>query len=242
MGKDIDNRDVSFTKISDDMLLAVACDSCGAIGEKEGDVVKVPPYIVGRFSARVALMEVLAVGAEPRALTAAICSEPDPTGEGILVGIRDELKSADLQLPLTISTEKNMPTTQTGLGITVVGTVRTQDLRVNSTSVGDRLYSIGIPKVGGEVFLQDPDIADSRLIRRLLSVPSIHDIIPVGSKGIRREAQMLIQHLGLSLQWASDLPVDIEKTAGPATCVLVTSPVKPEIQGIPPIHLLGEIV
>ena len=44
------NRDVSFIELNADLYLAIACDSCGGIGEKERDVVCVPPYIVGRFT------------------------------------------------------------------------------------------------------------------------------------------------------------------------------------------------
>ena len=36
------HRDVNLVSIKDDLYMAVACDSCGGVGEKEGDVVKVP--------------------------------------------------------------------------------------------------------------------------------------------------------------------------------------------------------
>ena len=81
------------------------------------------PLYSGSIYNRVALMECISVGAKPKALTAAICNEPDPTGKEILVGISNELKNLFPKLPVTISTEKNMPTCQTGLGITIVGLV-----------------------------------------------------------------------------------------------------------------------
>lgn len=195
----MDNRDVTFVEIFPEVFLAVACNSIGGIGDKPGDVVKVPPYIVGRFGSRVPLMEILAVGATPKSITAAICSEPDPTGEGILEGIRDELESVDLQLPITISTEKNIPTTQTGLGVTVVGVVGRDKLKLNETRSKDKLFSVGLPKVGNEVSLEDPEIADAKLVKGLVSLPAVHDVVPVGSKGIRREAEMLADHLGLRI-------------------------------------------
>ncbi|MCL6559065.1 MAG: alpha-ribazole kinase [Firmicutes bacterium] len=233
------NRDVSFVKLSGDMLLAVACDSSGAIGEKEKDVVKVPPYVVGRFILRVPLMEILAVGATPVAVTATICSEPSPTGEGIITGIKDELKTVDLNLPITISTEKNMPTCQTGLGVTVIGTVAQQDLRQNMTRPGDRIYCIGLPKVGNEVGLENPEIADSRLVKQLLKHPLIHDIIPVDSRGIKGEAESLASYLKLSVEWADNLTVDIKKSAGPSTCVIVTCPKELDISCIQPVFPVG---
>lgn len=36
-------------------FVVIACDSCGGIGPKDLDVVKVPAHIVGRFTSRVAL-------------------------------------------------------------------------------------------------------------------------------------------------------------------------------------------
>jgi len=217
-------RDVNFVAISSECFLAIACDSCGGVGEKERDVVKVPSYIVGRFTTRLNLMEILSVGASPKALTAAICNEPTPTGEGILRGIKDELKELSIDLPITISTEKNIETCQTGLGITIVGLVEKDKLRINKTKAGDKLYCVGVPKVGNEVFLDDPQIATGLLIKELLNIPDVHDIIPVGSKGIEGEAEMLTSFLNLKLSWNQDLPVDIKKAAGPATCVLVTCP------------------
>lgn len=234
-------RDVDLINLNEDIYLAIACDSCGGIGEKERDVVKVPPYIVGRLTSRVALMEILSVGATPKAITAGICSEPEPTGEGIITGIREELQDLALNISLTISTEKNMPTCQTGLGLSLIGTVKEEELRINKTKAGDKLYCVGIPKVGNEIVLGDPQIADSLLINKLLSIPLVHDIIPVGSKGIKGEAGMLASFLGLKLEWENDLAIDIEKTAGPSTCVLVTVPDKLKTDCPQPIHLLAQI-
>ena len=100
----------------------------------------------------------VSVGAKPKALTAAICNEPDPTGKGMLIGIGDELKDLFPKLPVTISTEKNMTTSQTGLGITIVGVVEKKKLRVNKTKAGDKLYCIGVPKVGNEISLMIPKL------------------------------------------------------------------------------------
>lgn len=237
-----ENRDVSFIKLDEDLFMVVACDSAGGIGEKEKDVVKVSPYVLGRFTLRVALMEVMAVGAAPYAVTAAICSEPSPTGKDIIAGIKDELKLIELDLPIVISTEKNIPTCQTGLGVTVIGTVNKKNLRINETKAGDKIYCIGIPKVGNEVSLKDPDIADSKLVKEILNLPSLHDIIPVGSRGVKGEVQSLASYLGLSIMWESNLPVDIKKSAGPSTCVIVTCPKETIFDFRPPSFLLGRLI
>jgi hypothetical protein len=166
---------------------------------------------------------------------------PDPTGEGMLIGIKDELKDLSHKLPITISTEKNMKTCQTGLGITIVGLVKKESLRINKTKAGDKLYCVGVPKVGNEISLDDPEIANCLLIKRLLDIPAIHDIIPVGSKGIKGETEMLVSFLGLELEWNKNLPIDIQKTAGPATCVLVTCPTELEVSMPQPIFLLAQL-
>ncbi|MDI3481318.1 MAG: hypothetical protein PWQ97_973 [Tepidanaerobacteraceae bacterium] len=236
------NRDVSFVNLSDDTFLAVACDSSGGIGEKEKDVVKVPPYIVGRFTLRVALMEIMSVGATPVAVTAAVCSEPSPTGEAIITGAQDELKTVDLCLPLAISTEKNISTCQTGVGVTVIGTVNKKRLRINRTRPGDHIYCIGTPKVGNEVSLEDPAIADSKLVKQLLNHPLIHDIIPIGSRGIKGEAESLASYLGLSVKWSGDHPVDIIKSGGPSTCVVVTCPTELDLPCQQPVFLIGALL
>ncbi len=229
-------RDVEVT-FRDGLCLVAACDSCGAVGEKELDAVQVPAYVTGRFTARVALFEVLATGAEPQIVTAAICNEPDPTGEKILKGVRDELNlSAPGPLPMAISCEKNMPTKQTGLGISVVGLGEAEHLRIALTRPGDDVYCLGIPKVGPEVHSpDDPDIVQAGHIRRLLALPAVHDIIPVGSQGILGEIHTLETALRLRFVAANEQvhpasggvrPLgtpDLHKSGGPSTCVVFSA-------------------
>ena len=118
---------------------------------------------------------------------------------------------------------------------------RKKKLRVNKTKAGDKLYCIGI-KVGNEISLDDSQIANSLLIKELNDMSSVHDIIPVGSKGIKGEAEMLASFLGLELNWGKNLPVDIQKTAGPATCVLVTSPREISFKNAQPIFDIAKLI
>ncbi|UTW69818.1 hypothetical protein KHA80_02285 [Anaerobacillus sp. HL2] len=70
-----------LTIIADgDKKLVIACDSSGAIGPKELDVVKVDANIVGRFISRVVLMEIISVGAKPITLIDTLSVEMNPTG------------------------------------------------------------------------------------------------------------------------------------------------------------------
>ncbi|MTV51004.1 alpha-ribazole kinase [Heliobacillus mobilis] len=239
-------RDVEVVFLAADQCMVAACDSCGAIGDKEFDVVPVPQYIVGRFTTRVALLEVLSVGAIPAVVTVAISNEPSPTGEEILAGVRDELKEIGKpDLPVVISTEKNIPTKQTGVGVTVVGAVERKGLRIGTTQPGDRMYCLGLPKVGPEVQrADDEEIAQASHILKLFQVEGIHDVLPVGSRGIRAEAKTLAEGLGCCFSEWPPSGLDLEKSAGPSTCVLFTA--CPEVQldeftGTP-LQVIGEVI
>ncbi|MEM1856196.1 MAG: AIR synthase related protein, partial [Candidatus Methanomethylicaceae archaeon] len=146
-------RDVLLKNISKNKIIVISCDSSGAIGPKERDFLKVNGEIVGKFMVRSALMEVLATGARPICISCGLGVEPVPTGSSIIKGIEEEMKEIGMnpKEDLVISTEKNFPTEQTGLGITVIGIVNKKDLRIGKSKKGDLIISIGIPSVGIEV-------------------------------------------------------------------------------------------
>jgi hypothetical protein len=218
-------RDVEVVLINPGQYMVAACDSCGAVGSKELDLVKVPPYIVGRFTMRVALLEIVTAGSQPRLATITISNEPEPTGTEILKGIRDELASFGLaSLPLAISTEKNFPTRQTGLGVSVVGICEKAGLRIATTRPGDLLYCLGLPKVGAEVHSPgDPQIVQGCHVQKLLQHKEIHDIIPVGSQGIYGEAALLSSTIAGRLILNPSTGIDYAKSAGPSTCLIFSA-------------------
>jgi hypothetical protein len=238
-------RDVEIVELNEKQYLVVACDSCGAIGSKEFDLVKVDPYVVGRLTTRVALMEVLSVGAVPKALSAAVSNEPFPTSEEIISGVKDEMESILLNsVPVAISTEKNMETKQTGVGITVAGICNKEELRINKSAHGDIVYCLGIPKVGNEIQgISDSDIAKSLDISKLAKVHGINDIIPVGSRGIIKEIETLCSTLNYKFVWEPDVSVDMNKSAGPSTCLVFTcSPeIKVSFRTLTPITKIGSL-
>lgn len=219
------NRDVEVVFLNTDACLVVACDSCGAIGEKERDVVKVPAAVTGRSTVRVALMEVMASGAIPQIITVAISNEREPTGAQILEGVRQELAISGLEnIKVLDSTEKNVPTQQTGLGISVIGSCSPLDLRLGKTEKGDFLYGIGMPKVGHEVMSpDDPEIMQIKYLQALIHCPDIHDLIPAGSKGLHYECEQLGNLLDIRPEYDPDCPIPLAKSAGPSTALLFTS-------------------
>lgn len=216
-------RDVRIIRLGARRLLVVSCDSSGAIGSKALDKVKCPPQVVGRFAARVALMEALATGAKPICVVAPLAVEPTPTGREILRGIRYEMKYAGLSphIPIVDSTEKNFRTKETGVGVAVVALANASSLKVGYCCPEDEIYILGTPCVGREVLQAEGQhtIADPRDVNLLLKYGSIHEVIPVGSKGIIHEANVLA--LDSNLRFRPDrLMHELRKSAGPGTVLL----------------------
>ena len=221
-------RDLSLISIDDNKKMVIACDSCGGIGMKAMDVLKIPPFYVGRFTTRVALLEVLSTGAEIVTITNTICNEMEPTGNEIIKGILEELKEAGLKdIILTGSTEENFTTNSTALGITVIGIALDSELKVNRVKEEALLISIGLPKFGDEINITyDNQIVDYKSIKELLLEESVYEIVPVGSKGIVYEVEQLALNNNMLPYFNEDIRVDLEKSGGPATCVIAAINIK----------------
>lgn len=219
------SRDVEVAFLPGGVCIVVSCDSCGAIGPKELDVVPVPASVTGRCTVRVALLEVMASGARPEVVTVAISAEPEPTGGGIIEGVRAELMAAGLkQVKLVVSTEKNVPTRQTGLGVSVIGSCNIAHLRLGRTQIGDWIYGLGTPKVGLEAAdPADPEIVRIEHLQKLLENAAVHDLIPVGSGGIRSECELVAKEVQGRIEYDGNCPVPLEKSAGPSTVLIFTT-------------------
>ena len=239
-------RDVSIFEINTDSVMVVGCDSAGGIGPKPLDKIKVSGYTLGRFTARVALMEVLAVGATPVCLTNTLGVEPDPTGFEILKGIKSEVQIARLDRSLVIigSMEKTVAVEQTGIGVTVVGLASKDKLKIGLSKPDDLIVTVGIPSVKDEVLSAEErgEIADLEDLLKLMSYDFVHDVIPVGSQAIMHEVNVLAKDSGLCAKL--ELPeVEAKKSAGPATVIVVTIS-KNALNGLSgliskPIHVIG---
>lgn len=238
-------RDLTLIKINEQKTLVIACDSCGSIGMKKYDELKVPTNIAAKFTARVALMEVICSGAEVVTLSNAVCNEMKPTGEEVIKGIKAELKDAGVDVSvLTGSTEENFKTYSTGIGITCIGIVDNENIKINKIPKGALLYSIGIPKVGNQINLDgDTEIANYQNIRKLLSMKDIFEIIPVGSKGIFYEASEVAKHNNLKLEFKENINIDIFTSAGPATVLIfVAKRELKDAENIKNLRLIGEFL
>jgi len=216
-------------ELGEDLLLVVAVDSDGAIGPKPDDVVRVTGYECGRFGTRVPLMEVLASGAIPVAAFDTLAVEMTPTGEQIIRGVREELWSVGLpeHFPVSGSTEDNVATKQTGMGVVILGIVARKDFRPGSSKVGDEVVCIGIPKSGPDdpISLHDVEIADAETVLAVSRIGGVHDILPVGSRGILYEANEMARTSGLTFAADPRQPLNLKKSAGPSTCCLISATV-----------------
>ncbi|NQT61076.1 MAG: selenophosphate synthase [Bacteroidetes bacterium] len=218
-------RDLTILRLNNTQTLVISCDSCGGIGEKSSDVIQVSPEITGYYTAQVTLAEVLAVGARPIFLINTLSTEMDPTGNILNRGIEKALKEINLSegTLITGSTEENIPMVQTALGLTAVGIIEGHPWSPAVSHEGWGVYVVGKPKVGpavaadeGRTILTLPDYVS------LSEFPNPKEILPVGSKGIRYEAELMAHMSGLQICWEEDLSIDIEASAGPATCAVIS--------------------
>ena len=200
--------------------LVIACDSVGGIGPRPADLVRVPADVVAHFAARVPLLEVLCSGARPVALINTLCHDMAEATVFINtfravaseVGIRPDA--------VTGSTEENVPSPATGVGVTVIGTLA-GDLLTGGGRPGDVVICVGWPRSAphDEVFIGHPDIVPLSTVQALVTTGAVHDALPVGSRGIGYEAGQLTESSGCALTWLPH-PLPLDASGGPASCVL----------------------
>ena len=219
--------------------LVIACDSVGGIGPRPADLVRVPADVVAHFAARVPLLEVLCSGARPVALINTLCHDMAEATVFIdtfravasEVGIRPEA--------VTGSTEENVPSPATGVGVTVIGTL-TGDLLTGGGRPGDVVICVGWPRSAphDEVFIGHPDIVPLSTVQALVTTGAVHDALPVGSRGIGYETGQLASSAGLGLNWLTH-PLPLDASGGPASCVLIACDPNSatDLRGLVPGHV-----
>lgn len=219
------HRDLTLVDINKDQMLVISCDSSGAIGNKEKDIVKVSPEVTGYYATQVSLMEILSFGAEPITIVNTLSVEMDDTGKKIINGIKKALEPLDFDMSsvITGSTEENFPVIQTGMGITIIGIVDKKNWERPYTQAGLLSAVVGIPKIGDEII--DDKNSTIMNISRLLELKEkeyIKEILPVGSKGILYELEEMAKTNNIDFRLEKNINIDLKKSAGPSTCVLVS--------------------
>jgi hypothetical protein len=214
-----------------------AVDSCGAVGFLPHDALEAKPEIVGQFTARTALLEVLSAGAAPAFASVSVCNGPEIAAP-LLAGIRTALGA----LPVVISTEKNMPTVMTALGVTVTGFCPAQSLRLGHAGAGDLLCCAGTPLVGAEIRKDGVVLPSGEDVKKLLDTPGVHAVIPVGSQGAAAEAKVLAAESGLCAELFPGGKIDLYKSAGPSSCVLFAAEEAVVPRDLPlPVTVIGRL-
>ncbi|MGE7761961.1 ATP-binding protein [Peribacillus sp. NPDC097895] len=199
--------------------LIVSSDNSGGIGLKEKDLVQVPYEVVGYYSFRVAVMECMGVGGRPISVVLHnFCG--DEAWKALSRGIMKGLNELGMVLPITGSTESNMPLLQSALGLMVIGKRRNE--RVIKQYPIRKIALIGRPLVGDEVMEQQEWVAPLFLFKTLCEMEDVQ-VLPVGSKGIVYEWEQL-DPSGEGVPIHISSKVDIKKSSGPSTCFLIAYP------------------
>lgn len=217
-------RDVSYLALGGGRALVVACDSHGGLGPKPHDTVAVDAGVLGRFALRVPLLEVVATGATPRLVVDALAVERDPTGEAILAGIRDEAAVAGLDASsITGSTEENVPTVATGVGVTVIGEVSLDDLRVGSAPPPFDVVLFGRPmSAPADRFGPDhPEIVTVPKLVAALELDGVVEALPIGSSGVAAEFAAMARTAHGRAEPIDGWPCERDQSGGPSTAVLL---------------------
>ncbi|QUG40468.1 hypothetical protein KD050_14345 [Psychrobacillus sp. INOP01] len=183
-------------------------DNSAGIGEKMDDVVSTPDEIVSYFAARVALLEQWASSATPLSIVVHNFSGYQ-SWDKYVTGIEKLFNEIGVKCPeITGSSETNIETLQSAIAVTMLG--EQQEEGFNEF----RWYAYGKPSVGEEVVKDEDKIANLKKIREAINMGLVHRVWPVGSTGIKGECKRL-GFDGYLVDW------DVEKSAGPATSVLL---------------------
>jgi len=110
--------------------------------------------------------------------------------------------------------------------VTVIGEVNKKAIRDKLPSRGQQVYLVGLPKMGQQLIEEEieghyGEIITLDWVKKISKYPQIGHMLPVGSKGIRYEIETLAKTNGLGCMLKSNLDIDLDASAGPATCMLV---------------------
>ncbi len=240
----IKRKDLVYIEIGGETLV-IATDSCGGIGLKENDVLKVNNQVVASITTRVVLLELICAKAEILTIVNNVCNEMDTTGIEIIDGISTELEKLKISKDIiTGSTEENMLTTMTAVGVVGIGKCKT--LLQKTCESGDFIVLLGEPKVGVEVdFVNYSNIVSYEDVKTLLNFEGTIEVSPVGSKGIYFESNLLGSVNNKNVLLYENIDIDYYKSGGPSTCVVGVVN-KNYIEDLPKttskLRVIGEII
>jgi len=212
----LDIKDVAIMPLTNELELVISADNSAAIGNKKLDIVQVNDSITGYFTCRVAFLDLIRVGATPKAIVLQNFTG-DSAWDCYVQGIHQLLsETSSKTLPITGSTESNFQTVQSGLGLTMIGTRRTQQTWQQVLTGEESFAVFGKPLVGNEALEQPEHIVPVQLFEQLMKVEGVVDLVPVGSTGIEAEWRQLTNRND-----AVTSELDVKQSGGPATCFIV---------------------
>ncbi|TDP14359.1 AIR synthase related protein [Halanaerobium congolense] len=239
-------RDISLLQINEKEVLVIACDSAGGIGEKKYDQIKVSNKILGKYTVKVPLMEVMSIGAEIISVIDNLAVEYNPTGKEIIAGIKENLKLINSAELLNGSTEENIKTVQTALGVTVIGKTTLEKLKKYTFSNKNNIIvAAGLPLVGENLMKYKSKAVNLKKFLQLKELDYISQFLPVGSKGILYEAKIMAKENNYDFELINN-KLDLLKSAGPASVILLSlkekkfSKLKNEIDL--PLNRIGKLI
>ncbi|KXS47439.1 AIR synthase related protein [Halanaerobium congolense] len=239
-------RDISLLQINEKEVLVIACDSAGGLGEKKYDQVKVSNKILGKYTVKVPLMEVMSIGAEVISVIDNLAVEYKPTGKEIIAGIKENLKLLSSAELLNGSTEENIKTVQTALGVTVIGKITLEKLKKYTFSNKNNIIvAAGLPLVGENLMKYKSKAVNLKKFLQLKELDYISQFLPVGSKGILYEAKIMAKENNYDFELINN-KLDLLKSAGPASVILLSlkekkfSKLKNEIDL--PLNRIGKLI
>ena len=236
-------RDITIIDFDKNTYLGLACDSCGGIGYKEHDVIKASPQLTAYHTGKVVLAELMSMGFKPFILANGLAVEMNDTGKQLIEGFNEALSKLSFSVHLTGSTEENIKTVQTSMGVTCIGLCDKDKLKFNKTKKGDICLLVGLPMVGNEVINNPSKILDLDDFEKMFFCDFIKEMLPVGSRGVECELNDLLKYNSLEFTYSNDITIDLTKSGGPS-CSCIVSIDKDDLENIKeiikkPINIIG---
>ncbi|WLD91669.1 ATP-binding protein [Alkalihalobacillus sp. AL-G] len=212
-------RNTTILPLNSEESLIIASDNSGAIGEKEQDEVNVPYETIAYYAFRVAVMECMAAGGDPFAVILHnFCG--NGSWNKLVSGVKKGLSELEIdKVKVTGSTESNFNLAQSAIGVIVLGKSSTRECQHIQFPIDTKFAVLGRPLVGDEVMTETDQVIPLSIMKSIFKMENT-TAWPVGSKGILYELIKMNRVRNLS-ETSIQTDVDVLKSAGPSTCVIV---------------------
>jgi len=166
----------------------------------------------------------MSMGFTPMILADGLAVEMNDTGRQLIEGFNEVLsKLKTTKVHLTGSTEENIKTVQTSMGVTCIGICDKNKLKYKKTSKNDVCLLIGLPLVGNDVVNNPDKILDINDFETLYLCDYINEMLPVGSRGTATELSDLCTHNMLNFKYEDNISINLNNSGGPSCSCLITT-------------------